>query len=94
MEFKGGGSHFTKESLKVATKHLILSCYFKVGNKLFRQTIGMPMGIDPSPFWANIYLCNYESKFITGLVKSNNTQNKIIARKFMQLIDLSMICAL
>ena len=79
---KGGGLHFTKESLKVAVKHLILSCYFKVGNKLFRQTIGMPMGIDPAPFWANIYLYNYEAKYITGLVKSNNTQNKIIARKF------------
>ena len=79
---KGGGPHFTKESLKVATKHLILSCYFKVGDKLFRQIIGMPMGIDPAPFWANIYLYSYESKYITDLVKSNNTQNKIIARKF------------
>lgn len=28
---KGGGQCFTKESLKVATKHIILSCYFKVG---------------------------------------------------------------
>lgn len=42
----------------------------------------MPMGIDPAPFWANIYLYNYEAKFVTELVKSNNTQNKIIARKF------------
>ena len=79
---KGGGTFFTKDSLKVATKHLILSCYFKVGNKLFRQTIGMPMGIDPAPFWANIYLYSYEAKYITNLVKSNNTQNKIVARKF------------
>ena len=79
---KGGGTCFTKESLKVATKHLILSCYFKVGNKLFRQIIGMPMGIDPAPFWANIYLYSYEAKYITDLVKSNNTQNKIIARKY------------
>ena len=79
---KGGGQCFTNKSLKVATKHLIWSCYFKVGNKLFRQTIGMPMGIDPAPFWANIYLYNYESKYVTELVKSNNTANKIIARKF------------
>jgi hypothetical protein len=79
---KGGGQHFTKGSLKIATKHLILSCYFKVGDKLFRQKIGMPMGIDPAPFWANIYLYNYEAKYITGLTKSNNTSKKIIARKF------------
>ena len=78
---KGGGQHFTKESLKVAMRHLILSCYFTVGNKLFRQIIGMPMGIDPAPFWANIYLYSYESKYITKLASSNNT-DKIIARKF------------
>ena len=42
----------------------------------------MPMGIEAAPFWANIYLYSYEAKYITGLVKSNNTQNKIIARKF------------
>ena len=42
----------------------------------------MPMGIDPAPFWVDIYLCNFEAKYITGLVKSNNTENKIIARKF------------
>ena len=35
----------------------------------------MPMGIDPAPFWANIYLYNYDSKFIRGLVKGNNTQS-------------------
>ena len=34
------------------------------------------------PFWANIYLYSYEAKYITNLVKSNNTQNKIVARKF------------
>lgn len=42
----------------------------------------MPMGIDPAPVWANIYLYNYESKYVTELVKSNSTANKIIARKF------------
>ena len=45
-------------------KPWILSCYFVVGNKLFRQTIGMHMGIDPAPFWANIYLYTYEAKQI------------------------------
>ena len=79
---KSGDKHFTKSSLKVATKHLILSCYFIVGDKLFRQIIGMPMGIDPAPFWANIYLYSYESKYISDLIKSNTTANKILARKF------------
>ena len=75
--------HFTQTTLKVAVKHLILSCYFVIGNMLFIQTIGMPMGIDPAPFWANIYLYTYESKYITNLTKNNaSKENKIRAKKF------------
>ena len=60
-----------------------LSCYFVVGNMLFIQKIGMPMGIDPAPFWANIYLYTHESKFITNLTKNNSSkENKIRAKKF------------
>ena len=37
------------------------------------------MGIDPAPFWANLYLYYYESKFITTLM----SEDKIRARKFI-----------
>ena len=75
--------HFTQTTLKVAVKHLILSCFFVVGNMLFIQGIGIPMGIDPAPFWANIYLYTYESKYIDNLTKNNSSKdNKIRARKF------------
>ena len=78
-----GNQHFTQETLKVAVKHLITCCYFVLGNMLFRQTIGMPMGIDPAPFWANIYLYSYESKYMTDLTKNNSSkENKILAKKF------------
>ena len=30
------------------------------------------MGIDPAPFWANLYLYYYEEKHVTSLMKSNN----------------------
>ena len=43
---------FTKENIKLAIKHLIMECYFTVRNDDFIQTIGIPMGIDPAPFWA------------------------------------------
>ena len=32
------------------------------------------MGIDPAPFWANLYIHFYESKYITKLIKSNDRQ--------------------
>ena len=42
-----------------------------MGNLLFHQSIGIPMGIDPAPFWANLHLHVYESDFITGLISSD-----------------------
>jgi hypothetical protein len=36
------------------------------------------MGMDPAPFWANLFLFHYESEWIMKIKKSNN----ILARKF------------
>ena len=54
------------------------NCYFKFGDKLFRQDIGIPMGSDPSPFFANLFLYHYESSWLKSIKKTNNT----LARKF------------
>ena len=35
----------------------------KVGDKIFRQTIGIPMGTDCAPLLANLFLSYYEYKF-------------------------------
>ena len=74
---KYGNSSFTKQEIKLLTKHLIKETYFQVGNLLFKQCIGIPMGIDPAPFWANLHLYSYECDFVTGLMASD----KIRARK-------------
>ena len=52
-------------------KHLITETYFEIGNLLFRQCIGIPMGIDPAPFWANLYLYHYENLYVTKLIKTD-----------------------
>ena len=70
---------FSKNSLVIAVKHLIKNCYITVGNITMRQSIGIPMGIDPAPFWANLYLYSYEEEFITNLVDSGE---KVRARHF------------
>ena len=53
---KGRKKSFTKEKLKAVVKHLIVECHFEIGNFIFSQIIGIPMGIDSAPFWANLYL--------------------------------------
>ena len=47
---------------------------FQFGNLVFVQRIGIPMGIDPAPFWANLYLHHYEHKYIKELIKTNPGQ--------------------
>ena len=69
---------FTKNQLKVAVKHLIENCYFTVGNTVLRQAIGIPMGIDPAPFWANLFLYAYEVNYMSDLIASD----KVKARHF------------
>ena len=39
---------------------------------MFKQDIGIPMGIDPAPFWANLFLYFFESKYVTSLVSQGS----------------------
>ena len=49
-----------------------------VGNSLLRQKIGIPMGIDPAPFWANLFLYTYENEYMSELISND----KVKARHF------------
>ena len=44
-----------KHHPKKATNHLIENCYFNARNVAMKQAIGIPMGIDPAPFLANLF---------------------------------------
>ena len=52
---KHGQQSFTKNQVKMLVKHLIFETYFQIGNMLFRQCVGIPMGIDPAHF-GQIYI--------------------------------------
>ena len=69
---------FSKNSLVNAVKHLIEKCYFSVGKVIMRQAIGIPMGIDPAPFWANLFLYQYEHRFMDSLIPDD----RLSARHF------------
>ena len=63
---------FTNTSLAECMEFLIRNCYFKVGNHILKQNIGIPMGIDPAPFWANLFLYQYESQYVQNLVSNSS----------------------
>ena len=62
---------FSKTTLLSCIQFLIDNTYFKCGDLIFRQNIGIPMGTDPGPDFANLFLHYYEFNFI-----HNNTRTK------------------
>jgi len=69
---------YTKESIKEAIAFIMENCYFTVGNRICRQIIGIPMGSDPAPFFANFFLAYYECNYIKELRKKDPAE----ARKY------------
>ena len=58
---------------------LIYKIYIKLGDQIFRQIIGIPMGTNCAPFLANLYLFSYEYEFMMHLMKNKMLH---LARKF------------
>lgn len=67
-----------KNTVKKAITYLLDNCFFTVGKDTFKQVIGIPMGTDPAPFMANLFLYFYENKFLQEFKKNNKRD----ARKF------------
>ena len=79
---------FDKKRIKSAVKYLLDNCFFKVGNSLFRQCIGIPMGSDPAPFFANLFLYFYESKWINKIKKQSLYRARRFTNTFRFIDDL------
>ena len=79
---------FAKTSIIEAVDFLIQNCYFSVGNTLLRQKIGIPMGLDPAPFFANLFLFYYESEWLKKLKKSDNIKARKFGNTFRFIDDL------
>ena len=45
--------------------------YFRFGNKLYRQIVGIPMGTNCAPLVADLFLFCYERDFMTSLSDDN-----------------------
>ena len=52
-------------------EYLVDNIFIQVGNKVFRQCVGIPMGTDCVPLLANLYLFYFEYKYMRGLLKNN-----------------------
>ena len=85
------GELFDEKLVKEALQYLMDNCYFTFGDKLFRQVIGIPMGSDPAPFMANLFLFYYENKWISNLKKENFAKAHLFRNTFRFIDDLLTI---
>ena len=61
----------SKSKLVEWTEYLIDNVYIKVGNNVYRQTIGIPMGTDCAPQLANLFLFQYKYLYMKNLMRDN-----------------------
>ena len=88
---KSKGFLFTKELLKTAVRYLIGNSFFTVGDFIFRQIIGIPMGSDPAPFFANLFLHYYEWQWVEKHKKCNFLATRKLNNTFRFIDDLITI---
>ena len=61
----------TEDRLISYVEYLIDNIYVNVGNQVYRQCVGVPMGTDCAPLLANLFLFFYENRYMKSLIKSN-----------------------
>ena len=88
---KSSTSKFNADSLKTSIKFLIENSYFSIGSMNFKQTIGIPIGVDCAPPLANLILFKYEYQFISKLVKSDYRRARKYNGCFRLMDDISTI---
>jgi len=68
------GQLYTESKICSLLDFLIHNIYVRSGDKVFRQTIGIPMGTKCAPLLADLFLYTYESSFIQELIQSNQSK--------------------
>ena len=83
---------FSKERLLQVMRWLICNAFVQPGDRVWRQIIGIAMGLSCSPDWCNIYLLYYEWLFIDRLLRLQQQYLlPLFSRWFRYIDDLRVI---
>ena len=83
--------HFDDMSLIVVVNFLIDNCYFTLGSKIFRHTIGVPIGVDSAQFIANLTLWFYENKYLEKLYRRDYYSARMMGKTFRLIDDITTV---
>lgn len=70
-----------KDQVVKITETLMEQNYFRFNNKFYKQTKGLPMGSSLSPIMSEIYMNNFENKFL------NNSVYRTKIKKWVRYVD-------
>lgn len=62
-----------------------------MGNLVFRQIIGVPIGVDPGPYIANLTLWYYENSYLEKLYKYDFYGARMMGKTFRLIDDITSI---
>ena len=85
------GRSYSLQEIKSCLKFLINNSFFQIGSKIFCQVIGIPMGSDPAPFFANLFLLFYESRWLKSIKNTNYEVDRRFGNIFRFIDDLIAI---
>ena len=90
---KPGGNTFsyTESSLVECLEWLLDNSYLCVGNLIFRQIMGVPIGVDCGPYVANLCLFYYENIYISSLVQRDYGSARKLNGTFRLMDDISSL---
>ena len=82
---------YTAKAVKECLSFLTNNAYFRVGNTIFRQKVGIPIGSDPAPFFANLFLFYYESEWIKKISRTDFVRARRLFNTFRFIDDLNAL---
>ena len=85
---KSGSINIDARLLMAMIEYLVDNIYVHVGNRVFRQCIGIPMGTDCAPLLANLYLFYFEYQYMKNLMKNNRGKAKQFSHTVRYIDDL------
>ena len=65
-----GDNKYTANDICKMIEFLVDNIYVRFGGQLFRQIVGIPMGINCAPLLADLFLYSYENEFSDKLIKA------------------------
>ena len=83
-------NYFRARWVKDTVNYIFAYYYSTVSKKIFSQIIGIRLGSDPAPFFPNLFLYYYESRWIKDLQKKDLKKGKF-CNVFCFIYDLNAI---